>query len=241
MADIQSAPSPPKTDSATNDPKNSSGSSGADAKDPDADKKEQDKKLAQQMTTALERCLDKVKPICDMIAQKIEKADRTPKEDLDEEALVKEVKPLIEEGGKILTEANGVVRGLDPDGRIQSQAKHHSATHEATPEEYKLADVLKELTEKVAKTIDDAKKKLENMPKAKEELNPLWALLSDPLAQILAAVGLLLNGVLGLVGKLLGGLGLGGLVDNLLSGLGLNKILDNLGLGSLSSSLTGKK
>lgn len=79
------------------------------------------------------------------------------------------------------------------------------------------------------------------MPKAKDELNPLWGLLSDPLAQILAAVGLLLNGVLGLVGKLLGGLGLGGLVDNLLGGLGLNKILDGLGLGSLTSSLTGKK
>lgn len=140
-----------------------------------------------------------------------------------------------------MTEANGVVRGLDPDGRIQSQAKHHAATHEATPEEYHLADVLKELTEKVATTIDQAKKKLENMPKAKDELNPLWALLSDPLAQILAAVGLLLNGVLGLVGKLLGGLGLGGLVDNLLGGLGLNKILDGLGLGSLTSSLTGKK
>jgi len=227
MADVQSAPSPPKT--------------GSDAKDPDAEKKEQDKKLAQQMIAALERCLDKVKPICDMIAQKIEAADRTPKDDLDEEALVKEVKPLIEEGGKILTEANGVVRGLDPDGRIQSSAKHHAATHEATPEEYHLADILKELTEKVATTIDAAKKKLENMPKAKEELNPLWALLSDPLAQILAAVGLLLNGVLGLVSKLLGGLGLGGLVDGLLGGLGLNKILDGIGLGSLTGGLMGKK
>ncbi|ERS95236.1 uncharacterized protein SPSK_06590 [Sporothrix schenckii 1099-18] len=243
MADVQSA-----TSQVTNDPKTSAESASGAAgtkdtkdKDPEAEKKEQDKKLAQQITTALERCLDKVKPICDMITQKMEAADRQPKDELDEEGLVKEVKPLIEEGGKILTEANGVVRGLDPDGRIQSQAKHHAATHEATPEEYHLADVLKELTGKVTTTIDGAKKKLENMPKAKKELNPLWGLLSEPLAQILAAVGLLLSGVLGLVGKLLGGLGLGGLVDNLLGGLGLNKILDSLGLGSVTSSLTGKK
>ena len=66
------------------------------------------------------------------------------------------------------------------------------------------------------------------MPHAKKELNPLWGLLSEPLFQILAAVGLLLNGVLGLVGKLL-------------SGLGLNKILDGLGLGSALNALTGKK
>lgn len=75
MADVQSAPSPPKTDSATNVPKatNDPKDSGTDSKDSgtdkDAEKKEQDKKLAQQMTTALERCLDKVKPICDMITQ----------------------------------------------------------------------------------------------------------------------------------------------------------------------------
>lgn len=40
------------------------------------------------------------------------------------------------------------------------------------------------------------------MPHAKKELNPLWGLLSEPLFQIIAAVGLLLNGVLSLVGRL---------------------------------------
>jgi uncharacterized membrane protein YeaQ/YmgE (transglycosylase-associated protein family) len=42
------------------------------------------------------------------------------------------------------------------------------------------------------------------MPHAKKEINPLWGLLAEPLFQIVAAVGLLLSGVLGLVGKLLG-------------------------------------
>lgn len=152
-----------------------------------------------------------------------------------------QVRPLIEEGGKILTEANGVIRGLDPDGRISAQAKHHSAGGEATPEEYHLAELLKELTGTVTETIENAKRKLENLPKAKKGINPLWGLLSEPLFQIIAAVGLLLSGVLGLVGKLLNGLGLGGLVNNLLGGLGLTKVLDGLGLGAVLAPITGKK
>jgi hypothetical protein len=83
-----------------------------------------------------------------------------------------------------------------------------------------------QLTGRVTQTIDQAKKKIAGMPHAKKELNPLWGLLAEPLGQILAAVGLLLAGVLGLVGKLLSGLGLGGLLDNLLGGLGL-KVLDS--------------
>lgn len=75
------------------------------------------------------------------------------------------------------------------------------------------------------------------MPHAKKELNPLWALLTEPLGQIIAAVGLLLTGVLGLVGRLLNGLGLGGLVNSLLGGLGLDKLLGSLGLGSVTGAL----
>jgi hypothetical protein len=133
---------------------------------------------------------------------RIEAAERQPKEELDEEQLVREVRPLIEEGGKILTEANGIIRGLDPDGRIQANAKHKSATREASPEEFHLADLLKELTGTVTKTIEDAKKKIEGMPHAQRELNPLWGLLYEPLFQILAAGGLLLTGVLGILGRL---------------------------------------
>jgi hypothetical protein len=75
------------------------------------------------------------------------------------------------------------------------------------------------------------------MPHAKKKLNPLWALLTEPLCQIIAGVGLLLSGVLGLVGKLLNGLGLGGLISGLLGGLGLDKLLHGLGLGSITESL----
>ena len=82
--------------------------------------------------------------------QTIDKEERKPEEERDEEALVKEVKPMIEEGGRILTEANGAIRGMDPDGRIQANAKHKTAAREASPEEYHLAEVLKEVC------VDDA-------------------------------------------------------------------------------------
>jgi hypothetical protein len=95
----------------------------------------------------------------------------------------------------------------------------------------------------VVTTIDNAKKRINDMPHAKKKLNPLWGLMTQPLFQILAAVGLLLTGVLGLVGQLLNGLGLGGLVNGLLGGLGINKLLGGLGLGGVASSLGlgGKK
>jgi hypothetical protein len=205
------------------------------------EKAEVDKKLAIQMSVCIEQCLDKIRPICKMITEKIEAAERQPEDERDEEQLVKEVRPLIEEGGHILQEAKGILKGLDPDGRLQANAKHKTAAREATPEEYKLADVLKELTGEVTQCIDGAKKKLEGMPYAKKELNPLWGLLNEPLFQILTAVGLLLNGVLSLVGRLLSGLGLGGLVDGLLGTLGINRVLEGLGLGSVSGALKGGK
>ncbi len=81
------------------------------------------------------------------------------------------------------------------------------------------------------------------MPHAKKALSPLWGLLTQPLFQILAAVGLLLAGVLGLVGQILSMLGLGGLVNGILGGLGINKLLGGatkgLGLGSITSMLGG--
>jgi len=200
---------------------------------------EEDKKLAKNMAIVVEQCLESIRPICKLITEKIDKAERTPEDERDEEAVVREVKPLIEEGGRILSEAKGAIKGLDPDGRIAANAKHKTAAREASPEEYHLADKLKELTGEVTQCIENAKKKLEDMPHAKKELNPLWGLLSEPLFQILAAVGLLLAGVLNLVGRLLSGLGLGGIIDGLLGTLGLNRVLEGLGLGAVTKGLTG--
>ncbi|KAF4958065.1 hypothetical protein FGADI_2695 [Fusarium gaditjirri] len=210
---------------------------------------EKNKKLAQQLAYQIEQTLERLRPICKSINDKISAAEAQKPEDRDEEELVRQVKPLIEDGGKILTETNGIIRGLDPDGRISRNAKQKTAGGEATPEEAHLANLLKELSTEIQTTIEEGKRKLEGMPHAKKEINPLWGLLAEPLFQIVAAVGLLLSGVLGLVGKLLGpilgpllnGLGLGGLLDGLLGGLGLKKILGSLGLGDVVGTVTGKK
>jgi hypothetical protein len=173
--------------------------------------------------------------------QRVERADRTPKEELDEEQLVQDVRPMIEEGSRILQECNGAIRGLDPDGHVAANAKARAASGEATKEEYAVAESLKTLTATVVTTIENAKKKINDMPHAKKELSPLWGLLTEPLFQILAAVGLLLSGVLGLVGKLLGGLGLGGLVNGLLGGLGIDKLLGSITKSLGIPGLGGKK
>ncbi|KAJ5042598.1 hypothetical protein J3E74DRAFT_479276 [Bipolaris maydis] len=199
----------------------------------------EDSELAKKMSAICEETLQRVQPVMKQITEYIEQADRTPRDELDEEELVNNVKPLIEEGSRILNDCNGSLRGLDPDGRIAAQAKGRQQTGEASPEEYKLADNLKELTTTVVTTIDNAKKKISDMPHAKKKLNPLWALLTEPLFQIIAAVGLLLTGVLNLVGRLLNGLGLGGLVNGLLGGLGINKLLGGLGLGGITDALGG--
>ncbi|KAL8961738.1 MAG: hypothetical protein Q9193_001757, partial [Seirophora villosa] len=200
-------------------------------------KKEQDAEIANKMNYILTQTLERIDPVLKQITERLDKADRTPKEELDEEELVKDVKPLLEEGGRILQECNGAIRGLDPDGSIAANAKARAASGEASPEEHRLAENLKELTTNVVKTIDNAKKRVADMPHAKKELSPLWGLLTEPLFQIIAAVGLLLSGVLGLVGKLLNGLGLGGLVNGILGGLGIDKLLGGLGLGSISEAL----
>ncbi|KAH8889742.1 hypothetical protein GQ53DRAFT_689637 [Thozetella sp. PMI_491] len=200
---------------------------------------DEDRKLAIQMAACIEQCLDKVRPICKMITEKLDAADRKrqEEEEVDEEALVREVKPLLEEGNMILSECNGAIRALDPGGRIAEGAKYKAAARESTPEEHRLAELITTLTQTVTETLENAKRRLEGLPRAKKELNPLLGLLGEPLGQIIAGVGFLLAGVLNLVGRLLQGLGLGQILDSLLGTLGLSRVLEGLGLGGI----TGKK
>lgn len=147
------------------------------------------------------------------------------------------MKPIIEEAGNILQECKGALRALDPDGQIAASAKARSVSHEATSEEYQLADLLKQLSQTISTTIENGRRRIADMPHAKKKINPLWSVLSEPLFQIIAAVGLLLSGVLGLLGNLLNGLGLGGLVRGLLGGLGIDNLLNGLGLGNIGEKL----
>jgi hypothetical protein len=76
----------------------------------------------------------------------LERAEADRRHDkLNEEDLVKNVKPLIEQATQILSETQGAIKGLDPTGKIAQSARNKSQAHEATPEEYYLAQKLTEV------------------------------------------------------------------------------------------------
>jgi len=190
----------------------------------------EERQLAGQIADIIGGSIDKVKPITQMITRQVEMAESVKKQggNLDEQDLVQNVRPLIEQATQILNETHGAIKALDPSGRISQKAQGAAQSHEASPEEYYLAQKLTDLTENVQKVVDKAKMSIQDMPHAKQELIPLLDLLQNPLAEIIGAVGMLLSGVLGLVRNLLEGLGLGGLLDNLLGSLGLEKLLGNV-------------
>ncbi|KAI9261145.1 hypothetical protein BY458DRAFT_515963 [Sporodiniella umbellata] len=208
----------------------------------DKEKEEEEyRKLASMMSSAIQKSLDKIKPILKSITDHIDAEEAKPSDERNEKKLVDDVKPLIEQASNILSEAEGAIKSLDPTGRIAKTAQAKTSQREASPEEYHLAELLSQLTGEVETTIDKAKKKVKNMPHAKKALSPLWNILQSPLLQILSAVGLLLTGVLGLVGNLLNGLGLGSILNSLLGGIGLNKILEGFGLGKVLGTDKDKK
>ena len=73
----------------------------------------------------------------------LERAEADQRHDkLNEEDLVKNVKPLIEQASQILNETHGAIKALDPTGKIAQSARSRAQAHEATPEEYYLAQKL---------------------------------------------------------------------------------------------------
>jgi hypothetical protein len=64
---------------------------------------------------------------------------------LNEEELVRNVKPLIEQATQILNETYGGIKAHDPDGKISRGAESKAKGHTATPEEYYLAEKLTEV------------------------------------------------------------------------------------------------
>jgi hypothetical protein len=69
--------------------------------------------------------------------------DARKEDERDENELVEQVKPLLEQAEKILNETNGAVKGADPDNKLANKAKRNMADHKATPEEQRLAEALK--------------------------------------------------------------------------------------------------
>jgi len=203
------------------------------------EQKKTDAELAERLSSIIEDANGRVLPLCKMIRKNIENMEARKEEDRDEDELVRQVKPLIEQAEKVLNETYGSIKGADPDNRLTNKAKRNQQDHKATPEEQRLAEALKTLMEEVHGTIEWAKDKLDSFPKAKKDLGPLLDALGQPLTQIVGGVGLLLAGVLNLLGKLLSGLGLDSLLKGIVAATGLDKIYAGLGLGKWLNS--GKK
>ncbi|KAH0605853.1 uncharacterized protein H6S33_004310 [Morchella sextelata] len=194
----------------------------------------QAKAIAKRMSLIVDTALDRLKPFLEMMVESVERAERKKQneQEVDEQELVDQVKPLLERSTTILQECYGAIKALDPDGKIANNAQNRAKNSEASAEEQHLAQGLATLAGDVTKTIERIKEFIKDMPHAKNQLGPLLDLFGEPLFQILSAVGLLLNGVLGLVAGILDGLGLGGIIRGLLNGLGLSKLLKGLGLGT---------
>jgi hypothetical protein len=69
--------------------------------------------------------------------------DARKEEDRDEDELITQVKPLLEQAEKILNETQGAVKGADPNNRLSNKARRNMQDHKATPEEQRLAEALK--------------------------------------------------------------------------------------------------
>ena len=67
-------------------------------------------------------------------------------------ALVKEVRPLLEEAEKILNETRGSIKGADPQEEVSKKAMRNQEQHKATPSEQRLADALVEVSPSVLDT-----------------------------------------------------------------------------------------
>ncbi|KAK6332275.1 hypothetical protein TWF696_002995 [Orbilia brochopaga] len=191
---------------------------------------EERKKVLHRMAEIVDKGLDKVKPLLEMIDQTIDEAEKKKENgELDEEAFVSKMKPLIENAYAVMQSTLDQIRALDPDHKFERLAKRNVEDSKGSADEQAVIEGCKELSTRVQATIDKGRKAIEGMPKAKKELGPLFSLLSEPLLQILGAVGLLVAGVLNLLANILNALGLGGALTQVIQGLRIDKMLDAMG------------
>ncbi|EGX47338.1 hypothetical protein AOL_s00088g53 [Orbilia oligospora ATCC 24927] len=194
-------------------------------------------KAMRRMAQIVDKGLDKVKPLLDMIDQTIDEAEKEKENgELDEDAFVSKMKPLIENAHAVMQSTLDQIKALDPDHKFERLAKRHVEDAEGSADEQMVIEGCNELSTRVQATIEKGRKAIEGMPKAKIELGPLFSMLSEPLLQILGAVGLLVAGVLNLLANILSALGLGGALIQVIQGLRIDKLLNAMGY-----SITAKK
>ncbi|KAJ3722600.1 hypothetical protein C8R42DRAFT_696077 [Lentinula raphanica] len=197
------------------------------------EEKKKEAEIAERLSRLIEDANSRVVPLTRMIRKHIEAMEARPEDERNEDELVQQVRPLLQQAEKIMNECQGMMK--------ERRAKRHQEAHTATPEEQRLAEALKVMIEEVGGTIEWARDKLDSFPKAKRDLGPLLDALGQPLTQIVAGVGMLLADVLNLVNNLLSGLGLNSLLTGILGATGLDKIFIGLGLGNMFPNANKKK
>jgi hypothetical protein len=162
----------------------------------------QAKAIAKRMSLIVDTALDRLKPFLEMMVevcislspffqyirhtntnQSVERAERKKQneQEVDEQELVDQVKPLLERSTTILQECYGAIKALDPDGKIANNAQNRAKNSEASAEEQHLAQGLATLAGDVTKTIERIKEFIKDMPHAKNQLGPLLDLFGGKL------------------------------------------------------------
>ncbi|KAL4950597.1 hypothetical protein BDW69DRAFT_187227 [Aspergillus filifer] len=195
--------------------------------------------LAEQMCVIVRQIKNNVESLCSRITLRLDEADRTPKDQLDERQVVQDVKPLIEEAGKALQDCKGALSAIGPNNHM-AETMVTGIPQMASDAEHELAELLQELAEVVMDTITNGRHLVVNMSRIRKGINPQWPLMSEPLFQILSTVGLLLNGLYGLFTRMVDAVWLGKALRGFLAAYGIDqRILYRLGVERILRGLVG--
>lgn len=208
--------------------------------------------LSDQIYTMAKPPSKKIKQALNSIIELFTNEKAKSQSDRDEQALVDQVKPLIDQVSSLLKETLGKMGNLDQNvyqnvssqefngeasseqynlaNEIAVSIKTKAFEREASPDECNLADILACLAADIVSTMNSAKKKSKTMPFAKKQLSASWEKLNSNLLQMTAFIGLLLPTVLWIAGNLLNNRGHSSVIRLLLGELGLNELLMKFGL-----------
>lgn len=103
----------------------------------------------------------------------IQEEDQKDPKARNEDELVEKCTPLITQAGEALQRCNSDIRGLDGTGELRMRAQGD----DALPEERRAAKYLSELTGETTRSVEEAKAKLKNMPKAEKKMSGLWKMI----------------------------------------------------------------
>ncbi|KAJ3860136.1 hypothetical protein EV359DRAFT_49712 [Lentinula novae-zelandiae] len=107
---LDNAPPPPRT---TNE-------------DRTDEEKKNEAEIAERLSRLIEDANSRVVPLTKTIRKHIENMEARPDDDKNEDELVQQVRPLLQQAEKIMNKCQGMMKGADPDNKISDKAKRQS-------------------------------------------------------------------------------------------------------------------